>query len=302
MQLAIDGTEDIEIYHPNVILISKQNFPVVEKRVFFLIYEALKELQTSQSDLIEGKPIEVKISKARERAGSVQWETWKKLGQQLASRTYSAVDESNKKFHSRPFFQSVDYADGTGELAVTLNPQMNDAWLNLSSGYTKQMLSNCLALSSNYSISFYNLICRYDTGRVIEVTWLREYLDIVDKYNNWSDLKRHVLDVAKTEIEEKTDYHLMWTIVERRRKKVTRIKLWGEPKSSLTDEQDIEHLNGKLDELGIIERSHRTFIFNHFDDFTEAIRKMNVAGRKGEIKNKGGYLLKVLGLIETTAK
>lgn len=294
-QLTIQGTESIEIYHPNVILISKQELSLIEKRIFFLIYEQLKPYQ-GQTDF--DKTIEIEIHNARTKVGQINWGEWKKTFSNLTKRSYNMIDDRNKHLDGLPFFSRVQYEGNTGTLKIKLNIEMNKAWVNLTEGYTKQMLDFCLKLSSSHAVSLYNLVCRYDKGKIVTVDWLKEFLDIKGKYPNWYDFKLKVLEIAKKEIDEKTDYILMWTIQQRRKRKVEAIKIWGEPKVDLDDPDIQEAITKKMDDFEIFEKGHRTYILNHTDEFLEAMKKCHAQEKKREIKNKGAYLLKVMGLIE----
>ncbi len=90
----------------------------------------------------------------------------------------------------------------------------------------------------------------------------------------------------------------MWTIQQHRRRKVETLKIWGEPKVDLKDPDIEKAITLKMDEFEILERGHRTYILNHTDEFLDAMRKCHAQQKKKEIKNKGAYLLKVMGLIE----
>ena len=295
-QLVIQGTENIEIYHPNVMLISRQELSLIEKRIFMLIYENLKPLQHAGEDEIN-KVIELRIENVRKRIGNINWEDFKSAYKALHSRTYLMIDETNKNLDGLPYFQRVRYEGQSGMLEIKLNPEMNRAWINLSQGYTKQILECCLALSSNHALSIYNLICRYDKGKVVELEWLKQYLDIEGKFKNFNDFKRFVLERSQNEIGEKTDMDFMWTVSKRRGRKVVAIKMWGEPKVDL-DSRDHEAVIAKLDQLGINERTHRQYICNHSDDFIEALRRAHAAAKTKKIENSGAYILKILGLVE----
>ena len=295
MQLTIKETEGIEIYHPNVILISKQELSLIEKRIFFLIYEQLKPYQGRED---YNQTIEIEIHNARKKVGEINWKEWIKTHTNLTSRSYNMIDEKNKNLDGLPYFSRVTYEENTGILKIKLNVEMNKAWVNLTEGYTKQMLDFCLKLSSSHAVSLYNLVCRYDKGKIVTVEWLKAFLDIKGKYPNWYDFKVKVLEIAKKEIDEKTDYILMWTIQQRRRRKVEVLKIWGEPKVNIDDPDIEEAIKVKMDEFEIFEKGHRTYILNHTDEFLEAMKKCHAQEKKREIKNKGAYLLKVMGLIE----
>ena len=179
VQLTIKETEGIEIYHPNVILISKQELSLIEKRIFFLIYEQLKPYQ-GNTDI--NHTIEIEIPKAREKVGNINWGEWKKTFNNLTKRSYNMIDDKNKHLDGLPFFSRVQYQGNTGVLKIKLNTEMNKAWVSLTEGYTKQMLDYCLKLSSSHAVSLYNLVCRYDKGKIVSVEWLKEFLEIKGKY------------------------------------------------------------------------------------------------------------------------
>jgi len=301
-QLRISGTDDVIIFQPNQLLMTRQKMSLVEKRIMFLILHHIKPNQSPEP----GKTVSysVQIPKAREKCRNPNWTNWMEALQKLPERVFTKVevedgDLDRLKFNGKPFFTEVDYKSSSGILRVDLNPKLNEAFLNLTYGYTKQMLESCLNLRGIHSLSLYNLICRYDYGRKFEIEWLKKYLDVEGKYENFSDFKKRILEAAKKDIDEHSDYIMHYEIVEKIRKRVVAIKLWGTAKEdrSNLEPEDIETIKEHMDKLGIKDAFHRSYILADPEAYMAACKKATEMNRVKKIQNPAGYILKIMGLV-----
>lgn len=162
----------------------------------------------------------------------------------LISRRIEIEQENKKKKLVTTFLSSCMY-DNTGDeskVILRYDPQLKPYFLQLGKHFTKYYLQNVLELNSFYAIRIYELCKQYETlkERIILVEKLKEILDIEEKYKKYNDFKKYVLEIAKREINEKTDINIDYEEMKTGRK-VTKIKfLVSSKKNSKKIKKEIE--------------------------------------------------------------
>jgi len=119
--------------------------------------------------------------------------------------------------------------------------------LSSNTYFTKINLIKLNGLKSKYSIVFYELIKRYATAPkfpIFSIDELREITSTLNKkaYDNYSNFKKNVLDVAVSEINSITEFQVSYDVIrEKRKKKVYAIKFFVSNKNgSHKDEETAE--------------------------------------------------------------
>ena len=164
----------------------------------------------------------------------------------LISRRIEIEQENKKKKLVTTFLSSCMY-DNTGDeskVILRYDPQLKPYFLQLGKHFTKYYLQNVLELNSFYAIRIYELCKQYETlkERIILVEKLKEILDIEEKYKKYNDFKKYVLEIAKREINEKTDINIDYEEMKTGRK-VTKIKfLVSSKKNSKKIKKEIENI------------------------------------------------------------
>jgi len=138
------------------------------------------------------------------------------------------------------FLSSAEYFKNT-TIELSFDKKLKPYLLQLKNNFTMYQFENVIALSSVYAIRIYELCKQYERlrERVIQVEILKEILEIEEKYKKYNDFKKKVLDIAKREINEKTDINISFEEIKTGRK-VTSIKFLIEKK-----EKEIKSIKNK---------------------------------------------------------
>ncbi|WP_031213361.1 replication initiation protein [Geobacillus thermopakistaniensis] len=118
----------------------------------------------------------------------------------------------------------VEYDEHSGYVSLAFDPRLKPYLLQLKREFTTYRLKNVMELKSSYSIRMYELLKRwqYMGEVVIRLDDLRMMVGAGDKYSEYHNFKKRVLNPAKKEIAEKTD--IMFTYEEiREKRKVARM-------------------------------------------------------------------------------
>ena len=117
------------------------------------------------------------------------------------------------------FLSSAEYFyDSTIELSF--DKKLKPYLLQLKGNFTKYYLENVLNLKSFYAIRIYELLKQYENigDRRFELEELKEILGIKNKYKLYGHFKDKVLQIAKREINAKTDLEMDFEEIKRSRK------------------------------------------------------------------------------------
>ncbi len=151
------------------------------------------------------------------------------------------IEQKDKSFKGFPWFQSIEYISGMGILTVEINNKLKPYLLELKSHFTSLTLEYALLLHSSYSGRIYDLLKQYENigCRSIDIIELRKMLELENKYTTFHNLKVRVLDLAKKEINSKTDISFDWKATKEGRK-YTKIEftIWSEPPTVNLDNRE----------------------------------------------------------------
>jgi len=128
------------------------------------------------------------------------------------------------------WFNKVKIRDKTNSVTIRFDDDMMPYLLKLveqDEFYTHYELRYVLTLRSQYAIRLYELLKSYQKNNhhwFFEIDELKELLDC-EKYVDFAQFRRKVLQTAVKEINERTDIDVEWD-VEKERRKVTRVKFY----------------------------------------------------------------------------
>ncbi|MBQ8044161.1 MAG: replication initiation protein [Clostridia bacterium] len=144
-----------------------------------------------------------------------------------------------KRFIALTPITAIDIDVPRGMYKFELQPKVVMALAN-TDYFTKLKLSDFNGLESKHSIVIYEWLKRYETSPHIPKLTVEDLRNITHtanmrKYNNFTDIKLRILDVAVNEISEKTPYTVTYETIKTRtmrRPKVTAIKFTMTKKKS----------------------------------------------------------------------
>ncbi|BBL77376.1 RepB family plasmid replication initiator protein [Methylomagnum ishizawai] len=103
--------------------------------------------------------------------------------------------------------QTIKYVESEGRICLRFNKDMLPYLTALTEQFTKYQLKAVARMNSAYAIRLYELLAQWrGTGsREIELAWLREALQVGDKYPSIKDFKKWVIDTAVAQINQYSD-------------------------------------------------------------------------------------------------
>lgn len=308
----------------NVLNLTRQEFDMAEKHIFLNTLICLKDKQGFNVESIDDKKvIEITFS------SSILKETNKERVKEALDKITSRKIHFDKSTKDKEYYGSIvpfsfaSYESVKGnesKITIHLNGACKKLFLELANGYTKTDLQAIVNLKSTYSIRIYELMSQYlRTGEwIVSITDLRAYLDIGDKYANFSQFETKILKYSQRELMEHCDLYFEWEILAKERRKITILKFYIrsiEKQEKIELREDIRTVQDYVSQLSpaqIAETFHRisqkymlseeqvnhivsdTSLFNEFIRVDLIIENMIEKGKPP--KDRTRYLAKSIGL------
>ncbi len=167
---------------------------------------------------------------------------------------------------------SIDYLPELGTVELYFAARMLPYLGQLKSQFTKYELEYIGGMKSKYGIRIYELLVQYRNfgRRDIALDWLREHLEVEDKYKIISDLKKYVIDAAVTDINKNSDLNVHDPIYQKSGRKVT---------SVVFDFKEKPKVVPKVKTLKSSKRPTESKPVNNFEHYADMIRRF---GKEGE--------------------
>ena len=109
--------------------------------------------------------------------------------------------------------QEIVYQESMGSISMRFSTPMIPYLSQLTEQFTRYALSDVAQMTSTHAIRLYELLVQWRSigRREVEIDWLREAMQLEDRYSNIRDLKRWVLEPAVEQINEHSPLQVSWT-------------------------------------------------------------------------------------------
>ena len=145
----------------------------------------------------------------------------------LAETSIKIWSDNKDRYRVYPIFACIDYDRKSKLVIIQINNLVMPFLLRLKENFTGYYLSNIANLKSIYALRLYNILKADAYRRVVEYE-LEAFKIMIDcSYDKTSNLKQKVLEVAKKEINIKTDLIINYEMIKTGRK-VTSIRFYIE--------------------------------------------------------------------------
>jgi len=239
-----------------------------------------------------------------------QYDELQKITERLMKRVMKIREPNKHRLIQVSWLSAAIYEEGKGYVSLEFSPQLKPYLLQLKSHFTKINIADTMKFKSVYAMRIFELLLQYETigKRVISVEYLRSYCGINEKeYKKYFDLKRYVLNRAKTEINAKTDYEVDYKEIKESRKitdlewtikhKTHFEKTQSEKATILAKElRSTAAILEQLLEYGFTKQAANRLVKNHEEaHIINAIKAVEVYRSKHDVKN-------ARALVETAIK
>ena len=232
-----------------------QAFQTLSLSEFHIVQLAIVDARHTGTGLSTDTPLRIDALRYAEVFGTTRQNAYQRMKEaedSLFNRRFSFFDEDGKLVKSR-WIQQVKYLDDEGaiELVFTLAVVQGISKIDgIKEFFTQYLLSQTAQLNSTYSARLYELLIQWKAiGKtpVFELATFREQLGIgVNEYKRMDHFKTRVLDLAISEISEKTDIEATYQ-QHKKSRSISGFSFSFKQKKSKTKSLENQTISGNLD-------------------------------------------------------
>lgn len=191
-----------------------QAFQVLSLAEFHLVQLAIVDARDTGTGLTTNTPLRIDALRYADVFGTTRQNAYMRMKEAedtLFNRRFSFFDEDGKLVKSR-WISQVRYLDSEGAIEIVFTPAVVQGISRINGVkefFTQYLLSQTSQLKSIYSSRLYELLIQWrssGTTPIINLEDFRAQLGIENnQYRLMSDFKKRVLDLAISDINDKTD-------------------------------------------------------------------------------------------------
>ena len=191
-----------------------QAFQMLSLAEFHIVQLAIVDARETGTGLTTDTPLRIDALRYADVFGTTRQNAYmrmKEAEETLFNRRFSFFDEDGKLVKSR-WISQVKYLDNEGAIEIVFTPAVVQGISRINGVkefFTQYLLSQTAQLKSVYSTRLYELLIQWkSTGKtpIFEIQDFRAQLGLdINEYKLMSDFKKRVLDLAVSDINEKTD-------------------------------------------------------------------------------------------------
>ena len=214
MNELINQQGHLVVKHNDLIQKGKSNLTLTQQKLITYVISLIKPTDT------EFKKYEIKVADFCAICGIDKryfYSDFKDLIDDLDNKAFW-IETDEKVFKFR-WFLKAEYIKKQGKVLVMLDDDVKQYLLNLKEKFTVYELYNILALKSKYSFRLYELFKSYafQKEKVFEIDDFKKLMD-AEKYTNFKDFRKRVLERAVEEVNYYTDLEVEYTPIQEGRK------------------------------------------------------------------------------------
>lgn len=182
-----------------------------------LIMRMIAEIKNEDKDF---HPYRFKVSELESKMGKkLNRDSLKTMATELRKKNLT-IDKGKGSFLVTGWVSSFEYFADRGEIELCFDPKLKPYLLELQSRFAKADIRHIFQLSSEYAKRIYTIFKQWEQiGKYeIEVAEWQRILDVPKSQMMYGEFKRKVIEVAKDQINEKTDLTVSYKEIKTGRK------------------------------------------------------------------------------------
>ena len=215
----IKSNEKDLVVQDNSLIDASKDLNILEYKLFMLV---VSKINPQEEKLPVFKRSAAEFAKlANAKTTKSMYRELQKVADRLVTRSARIYSPERNLTIKTNLTKQVRYWHGEGYIEIELSDAIKPYLVNLYKEFTQYKLSCISRLSSVYAIRLYEMLKRNELlgRRIFGIPELRTKLGLSEKqYLRISDFKRYVLDIARREINAKTDLFMDYSFKKERQK------------------------------------------------------------------------------------
>lgn len=222
----LDVSADKNIIMSNSITSGRFDVTACQLDILFMLLSMLEKNDVADKEyIVNAKDIETLTNK------KWNYQQLRKSTEDFGSRMFEI--ETEKSLKQIWLWSKVEYYHTTGSFGVIINPYARQYFFELKDNFTSLQLKSVLNCNSKYAKRLYGIACQYRNMKFnpMPLDDFKKMLGLIDKkgndtYENATNLKTKVLDIAKKQINENTDIQFDYKLTKVRSRSYNTIHLY----------------------------------------------------------------------------
>lgn len=238
---------ELVVQHNNLVE-SRYRLSIQEKRLMLFLISQIKQNSDSFKKII----ITIhELANLIGLKGSSLYRDMENVTKNMVGRVLSIRDLDKNTLLQVPWLASAEYVYGEGIVNLQISEKLAPYLLKLKGEFTITRLSDLMKFKSIYAIRIYELLKQYEPlgSRKIDISDLRLSCGIPEnRLNRMADFRIKVLEIARRDINEKSDIFIEFEFIKRSRSFVSiEFSIKKNPNYGKTTEMiDIENKTKKI--------------------------------------------------------
>ena len=208
--------QDALVYKANALVEASYRLSLYEQRIILACISQVRRdepLTDQQLYIVSARQIAEMTGVSVKRA----YQHLKTASERLFDRRVTLHEAPNgqggAKIRLTRWVQEVVYQEAQGTVAVRFSQPMVPYLSQLTEQFTRYALEDVAKMTSAHAIRLYELLAQWRSSgeREVELEWLREALQLEERYSNIRDLKRRVIEPAVEQINEHSPIWVKWS-------------------------------------------------------------------------------------------
>lgn len=211
----MNKSKDLRVYKANAVVEASYDLSVAEHRLLLACFTQIGREATDERlyrvyarDIAELADIPAPDAY---RDAAVATERLYERSVEVFEGPNGTAPPKKRKFR---WIQEAVYAEGEGYVDVRLSTSILPYVNNLLEQYTVYHMQDVARMTSRYAIRVYELLVQWRRrgNREVDIQWLRRRLGTSDKYPNFKDFRRRVIEPAVQQVNARSPLHVEWKL------------------------------------------------------------------------------------------
>lgn len=207
--------KDAQIYKANALVEASYRLSLYEQRVVLACIAQVRR----DEPLTDQKLYRISAQEIADMSGTqlgTAYQNLKSASERLFERRvtlHTAPNGGGKaKVLLTRWVQTVEYDEGEGAVSLRFGTDMVPYLSQLTEQFTRYALADIAKMSSAHAVRLYEMLAQWRGAgeRVVSIDWLREALQLENRYPNIRDFKRWVIEPAVEQINEHSPLWIKW--------------------------------------------------------------------------------------------
>lgn len=208
-------SSDIQLWQDNAITRSSFSLTALQMDLFFNVLKQIK-VESNSSHMYQ---INISDVVDLEREKTTNYTALRHATKDLLSKIFE-IPLNNGDVIQSALISATRYVKGEGRILVQVSDMMKPYLIDIAKNTTRYHFEIAIALKSVYAKRFYQFMAQWKVAGEWKVSLdeVKKRLQLADRYENYFDFKKGVIEVARMELMQHADLYFTYVEIKQSRR------------------------------------------------------------------------------------